>query len=128
MNYLAIGLPTPTVCNLELWISANNFFMIRKTLWMAGIPLFQAYFKYEDKLSELVDALQPLLDSPPPNIDRFLSGSLRQKWGEWTQSVKPLVKVGEINHMCFSQDARYGDHIKVKRIRSSHGVIYKFSV
>ena len=63
---------------------------------MAGIPLFQAYFKYEDKLSELVDALQPLLDSPPPNMDRFLSGSLRQKWGEWTQSVKPLVKVGEI--------------------------------
>ena len=95
---------------------------------MAGIPLFQAYFKYEDKLSELVDALQPLLDSPPPNIDRFLSGSLRQKWGEWTQSVKPLVKVGEINHACFSQDARYGDHIKVNRIRSSHRLVCKFSV
>ena len=128
MNYLAIGLPTPTVCNLELWISANNFFMIRKTLWMAGIPLFQAYFKYEDKLSELVDALQPLLDSPPPNIDRFLSDSLGQKWGEGTQSVKPLVKVGEINHTCFSQDVRYGDHIKLNRIRSSHRVICKFWV
>jgi len=59
-------------------------------LWM-----LQAYFRYEDKLTSLVEALQPLLDSSPPNIHKLTSGSLQEKWREWRDAVKPLVTVGE---------------------------------
>ncbi|KAF6036446.1 PYROXD2 [Bugula neritina] len=54
----------------------------------------EAYFRYEDKLTSLVEALQPLLDSSPPNIHKLTSGSLQEKWREWRDAVKPLVTVG----------------------------------
>jgi len=57
--------------------------------------MLQAYFRYEDKLTSLVEALQPILDSSPPNIHKLTSGSLQEKWREWRDAVKPLVTVGE---------------------------------
>ncbi|XP_067948100.1 pyridine nucleotide-disulfide oxidoreductase domain-containing protein 2-like [Watersipora subatra] len=54
-----------------------------------------AYPRYEETLEKLVDALQPLLDSSPPDLNKFLSGSLREKLSEWRHNVKPTIETAK---------------------------------
>lgn len=53
------------------------------------------FSRYEVKLTALVDALQPLLDSQPPDLKRISEGGLRELWAEWS-NIKPLIQAGQV--------------------------------
>ena len=55
--------------------------------------VLQNFGPYEEWLDRIVAAIEPLLDTPPVDVDVWTQGSLRQKLSDWP-AFKQLLRTG----------------------------------
>lgn len=58
---------------------------------LQGSVYFQRFFEYEALLDDIVTAVDPLLDSPPPHLPSLTSSNIREKL-KTLPAIKTLLK------------------------------------